>query len=526
MTRVGPDTVTTDEPEWDSPAPLASDLREADRRELPTRTDSIAREASTAVGGPLGVHAVVGRSRYLTPLRVLFLLALLAMSIGWYGKAGCLQQAPRAGDRVLELDWSNHRQYIALCYSDTVPLYTAERLDTGALPYKSYWFQKRPDGTTEQRFMEYPVLTGMFMYAAAQITHGWQWAHKNYGVPSALSVVVFFCVCALALAMFWLITVWATALTAGVRIWSVALVALSPLVMVHIFTNFDAIATAFLALAMLAWARKNPLLTGVFIGLGIAAKLYPVMLLVGLFALCLRTGKTREFTVTVLATVGTWLAVNLPIMIAFPRGWREFFRLNNDRGYDPDTWFNLLTKITGFDWGGDANGRSDLVNATFIGLILLVFVGVVFVGLHAPSRPRLAQLAFLTVAGFLLVNKVWSPQYSLWLVPLAVLALPRPRLLIAWMVIDALVWVPRMGLYLPAEVKWLPEQWFLAAIALRAVAVAGLCAVVIWEIYHPRNDLVRNGSRGEYYDDPGGGVLDNARDLLVLRRRRAVSLSA
>ena len=53
-------------------------------------------------------------------------------------------------------------------------------------------------------------------------------------------------------------------------------------------------------------------------------------------------------------------------------------------------------------------------------------------GLRAPATPRLAQLGFLVVAGFLLVNKVYSPQYVLWLLPLAVLARPRWR--------DQLVW--------------------------------------------------------------------------------------
>ena len=47
--------------------------------------------------------------------------------------------------------------------------------------------------------------------------------------------------------------------------------------------------------------------------------------------------------------------------------------------------------------------------------------------LAAPVRPRVAQLAFLLVAGFLILNKVWSPQYSLWLVPLAVLAVHQRR---------------------------------------------------------------------------------------------------
>ena len=70
----------------------------------------------------------------------------------------------------------------------------------------------------------------------------------------------------------------------------------------------------------------------------------------------------------------------------------------------------------------------------------------------------MAQLAFLVVAAFLLTNKVWSPQFSLWLVPLAVLALPHRRILLAWMTIDALVWVPRMYYLYSVPDRGLPSS--------------------------------------------------------------------
>ena len=89
-----------------------------------------------------------------------------------------------------------------------------------------------------------------------------------------------------------------------------------------------------------------------------------------------------------------------------------------------------------------------MLNAVIAALFVAAGVGLVLLVRRAPQPPRLASLAFLVVAAFLLVNKVWSPQYSLWLVPLAVLALPRWRLLLAWMTLDALVWVPRMFYYL------------------------------------------------------------------------------
>ncbi len=89
-----------------------------------------------------------------------------------------------------------------------------------------------------------------------------------------------------------------------------------------------------------------------------------------------------------------------------------------------------------------------MLNAVTAVLFVACCVAVAELVRRAPVRPRLASIAFLVVAAFLLTNKVWSPQYSLWLVPLAVLAYPRWRPLLAWMAVDAFVWFPRMYYYL------------------------------------------------------------------------------
>ena len=88
------------------------------------------------------------------------------------------------------------------------------------------------------------------------------------------------------------------------------------------------------------------------------------------------------------------------------------------------------------------------------------------------------------------------------------LALPHRRILLAWMTIDMLVWVPRM-LYLFGEQNMgLPEQWFTATVLLRDIAVITLCALVIRAIYRPELDLVRRDG----VDDPAGGVFAHAPD--------------
>ena len=70
----------------------------------------------------------------------------------------------------------------------------------------------------------------------------------------------------------------------------------------------------------------------------------------------------------------------------------------------------------------------------------------------------------------------------------------------------------------------LPEQWFLSAVVVRDFAVLALCALVIWQIYHPTDDLVRRGTGWQSLavDDPGGGVLDRAPDRLPWPRRSKV----
>ncbi len=268
---------------------------------------------------------------------------------------------PGQGQPAVKLDRDDQRQFTDLCYSDVISLFGAEQLDRGEFPYKTFWFEKNGDGQEIKRYMEYPVITGMYMYATAWLGREWASASDRWGIPGALPAVLYFDVAALGLALFWLVTVWATALTARTRIWAAWLAAVSPLVIVHAFTNFDAIATAALAVALLCWARRKPWLAGMFIGLGTAAKFYPLLLLVVLFFLCLRSGKMRDWCAAAAAAVIAWTAVNLPILILYPHGWYEFFRLNSDRGADADTLLRLAAKAVGATW------KVDVLNIVSLG---------------------------------------------------------------------------------------------------------------------------------------------------------------
>jgi uncharacterized membrane protein len=464
-------------------------------RVIPTWTEPLATAASRVVGGPLGRHALVGRSRFWTPLRVILLITVAVLAVGWLGKAPCLQQYTTA-DGSLALDWRNNRQYVSMCYSDTVPLWGIEGLDRGAVPYRDPWIEGEGTDDEQVRYMEYPVLTGYFQYVNARLADAWVWAAGVLPVlPTALPVVVYFDISAAWLALAWLAVVWAVRALRPNRPWDAALVALSPLVAVHVFTNFDALAVACATGGMLALARRRPLLAGALLGLGGAFKLYPLMLLLPVLLVGLRRRRIGTALRVIGAAVGAFVLVNVPVALQYPTGWWEFFRLNRTRPADPDSLYFVVQYFTG--WPGFDGKLSDgqapaVLNAVSAVLFALCCLAICVLALRAPRPPRVASLAFLVVASFLLVNKVWSPQYSLWLVPLAVLALPHWRLLLAWMAVDAFVWAPRMYYYLTPANKGLPPDWFLGAVVLRDLFVAVLCALVVRSVLHPEADPVRS----------------------------------
>ncbi len=138
-------------------------------------------------------------------------------------------------------------------------------------------------------------------------------------LPVPLDVAAYFTIGAIFLGLMYLWAVASTAKIARRRIWDTAIMCLSPLLIVHAFTNWDLLAIGITAGAMLAWARKKPVLAGALIGLGAAAKLYPMLLLGPLLILCLRAGKMAAWTRAAVAAAVVWLVINLPVMLAYPR---------------------------------------------------------------------------------------------------------------------------------------------------------------------------------------------------------------
>jgi uncharacterized membrane protein len=293
--------------------------------------------------------------------------------------------------------------------------------------------------------------------------------------------------------------VWATRRQRTARPWDAALVALCPLALLHVFTGVDALAVAFVALALWLLARARAGWAGVCLGLGACATAYAALVLVPIALVAWRRGAGPVAVRCAGVAGAAWALVNAPVAVALPAGWSDFAREWWRGGPEPDSLYFALRTYTGWP-GFSVPARLDLV---VLGLFLACCLGLAILARRAPQPPRLASLCFLVVAAALLVNKAWSPQFSLWLVPLAVLALPRWGLLLSWMTVDAVLWVPRMFYYLGVENKGVPPELFEGFVLIRDVMVMLLAALVIRTVLRPETDPVRELHAGDP-DWPGG----------------------
>lgn len=438
---------------------------------VPSREDPFLRGASELVGGPLGRHARAGRGRATLPL--LLLLTAVTCLFGWVQKSPCLSHP-----------WTHEYQYTRLCYSDVFALYYSEKLVEGRTPYADV-----P--------VEYPVVIGGMMAVASEVAQQTPVDGRN---------VVFFDVTAGMLGAAALVVTWTTYGLAGrPRRWDAAMVALAPSLLLHAFTNWDLAAVALTGGGLLAWARRRPVLAGVLLGLGTATKLYPALIFLPLLALALRARRIREVAVAAGSALAAWLVVDLPVWLAYPASFGRFWSLNRSRGADWDSLWLALEHLRHGATLDPAGSAPTLLNGAVAAGTALVGLGVLALALLAPRRPRLASLAFLTVAGFLLVNKVDSPQYVLWLVPLAVLARPRWGAFLAWQATEALLLLERFYFFVGQDKpgQGLDYSWFLTSVLLRDAALLALMGLVVRECWRPEYDVVRRGG----VDDPAGGVL-------------------
>jgi uncharacterized membrane protein len=357
---------------------------------------------------------------------------------------GALHKAPCTSG-----DWGDGRQYRLGCYTDIVPLFGTEQLAGGRLPFLDAC------APAETNCDEYPVVTMYVMRVAAWI--------------SGDDAGRFFWVNALILTVGAAVTASALALTDGRRaLWF----ALAPSLALEAFVNWDLVAVGLAAAGTLAFFRRSDRVAGVLLGLGAAAKLFPALLLVPFAAHRLRERQPDRAIAMWWWAAGAWLLTNVPFAIAAPAGWWEFFRFNAARPVDWDSLWSIACRLSLCASVGVVNVLTILATAAVAWIVWVAKRR------REPDFPRW-QLAFPILIAFLVLGKVYSPQFTLWLLPWFALAERDLRRFLAFEAADVAVFLTRLWFFgdltgFGGTPRWLFE----AAVVVRALVLVWV--VVAW----------------------------------------------
>jgi uncharacterized membrane protein len=311
-------------------------------------------------------------------VRTLVVLALFASLVSFAKFSHCENSG-----------WATPDQYIHACYSDLPALYGSRGLDTNAWPYSS-----------DDNSVEYPVVTAMVMYATS-------FAAKS--PASYFNVNIFFLI---------LLFIATLIVVRKIRPELAYLSAIAPAMIVSLFINWDLWGIATMMLAIYWFDRKQYLHSALILALSISTKFLPIFLLIPIAFILWRDAKLKELVKYVAVVAATWLAINAPFALTTPTGWWRFFKLNLERGADWGSIWLALQQL----------GLS-LTNLNYLSILVLLIAltSVAIVLFELKYTPTLASVAFIVMAAVMIASKVYSPQFVLWLTPLAVIALTNKK---------------------------------------------------------------------------------------------------
>jgi uncharacterized membrane protein len=300
-----------------------------------------------------------------------------------------------------------------LCHSDIRALYSQRGMDRELFPYLhgELIVSTRPGPPVRYGLKpvdganEYPVLTGILMWLPSLVSY----SPDTYLLASAI-----------LLAPFGLMTAWLLGRMAGRRalLWSG-----SPMLVLYAFHNWDLAVVAASVVGFWCWWRGRPIAAAACFGIGGALKLYPLLFLIPLVVERVHAGDRRGAVRAGAAGAGTFALINLPFVLLSPSGWAVAFRFQALRPPNYDSLWGVLAR------GFELNQR--VITSLSTLAVVVVLAAVTWESGRRARRddtyPFLPACAAL-LAGFLLVSKVHSPQYALWVVPFFVLV----RIRVGW----------------------------------------------------------------------------------------------
>jgi uncharacterized membrane protein len=287
-------------------------------------------------------------------------------------------------------NWASPGNYVHACYTDIPALFSERDLDTNFFPYQSAF-----------NSMEYPPIIGLGNWLISFITPT-ENSHRWFFDINAVIIIFLFLISAL--------------IVRRIKPEYSYLYPVAPAVAASLFINWDLWATVSALAAIYYFDKKKYEASSIWLGISIATKFFPIVFLLPIAIIFYKRNKIKELYLYLFRTVLITLAFNLPLAIVYFDGWWRFFKLNLNRSDDfGSIWYAL--NLLGFKIPGINYLYTTLTIALFIALAIFLF--------RLRTTPNLAQVAFFAVAIFTTTSKVYSPQYVLWLTPLAVIALTK-----------------------------------------------------------------------------------------------------
>jgi len=292
-------------------------------------------------------------------------------------------------DHCRNSGWGVPGQYVHACYSDLPALFSARNLTTHAWPYAS-----------ATNSVEYPPGTAMVMWGTSYLVGHNANEYRNYFDVNALLIAILFVGSILLLRRM------------KPDIWYLAAVA--PAVLGSLYINWDLWAVVPAIAAIYFFDKERYEISALLLGLATAVKFFPIVILIPIVLILLRRHQLHNLLKYISIAVGSVVAFNLPFALTYPTGWWRFFKLNSERGAD---WGSLWHALSVFGF------NVPHLNLDSILLFLIGVTAYILYFLKLEQTPTLAASSFYVVAIFVTASKVYSPQYVLWITPLAVLAM-------------------------------------------------------------------------------------------------------
>lgn len=340
----------------------------------------------------------------------------------------------------LARSWQPRAQNFAeFCYTDPPYLYVTRGLAASPAPF---------GGGGRFSAFEYPSVITYLTSLEAVVTH-WITGAPSAG-RSTMSVEELLADPAVqreATVFFWVNLVLMAACAAAVaallaQTWGPvagAIFAVSPVLFLSAGMNWDLLAVLLMVGSLLAWIRGRPVLTGLLLGAGTATKLFPVLVAGVVLVDVLRTRALRGAVVAGLASIVSWAALNAWPLAAHRSEWALFYGLSRTRDADVGSLW-IIPALAGHPLGVS---RTSLL----AGLVTVTLMaGILVWAVRRPSPPAPEAVLLLLVTAFLVANKIVSPQYALWLLPLVAMTVRRAGPLLAWHVAELVAWYATFAL--------------------------------------------------------------------------------